>query len=435
MAGSIGQFFALAERGSTVRTEVTAGLTTYLTMAYIVAVNPVILGAAGMPPAGVAAATCLAAGLASILMGLWANVPLALAPGMGLNAYFAYVVVLGGHVPWPAALAAVFIAGFAFLVLTLTGLRQALVAALPPHLNSAVAGGIGLFIGLIGLKNAGLVVASPATMVALGPLASPAPLLALAGLLLTTVLIGWRVRGAMLFGIAATTLTAALAGQIHASPQPYTLSALTSTALRIDFAGFLRVPGAAGIVLTFLFVALFDNLGTLVAVLRRAGLAQGTGQPEGLNRILMADAVAGMAGATLGTSTVTSYIESAAGVEAGGRTGLTAITTGLLFLATALVAPWAQLVPAAATAPALVLVGAMMLAPLAEVAWTDPLEALPAFLTVALIPFTFSIATGLAFGIAAHALLKLARGRLDRGDGLLLALAVLIVWQLARGAA
>ena len=202
MTGSIAGFFTTAERGSTVRTELTAGLTTYLTMAYIVAVNPVILGAAGMPPAGVAAATCLAAGLASILMGVWANVPLALAPGMGLNAYFAYVVVLGSHVPWPAALAAVFIAGLAFMVLTLTGLRQALVAALPPHLNSAVAGGIGLFIGLIGLKNAGIVVASPATMVALGPLATSGPMLALFGLLLTAALLGRGVRGAMLIGIA-----------------------------------------------------------------------------------------------------------------------------------------------------------------------------------------------------------------------------------------
>ena len=424
--------FALTERGTDARTEVLAGATTFLTMAYIVLVNPAILGQAGMPVAAVAAATCFAAAFASILMGLMANAPLALAPGMGLNAYFSFTVVQQMHVPWPMALGCVFVSGVAFLLLTLCGIRQMIVAAIPPHLFAAVAGGIGLFIGFIGLKDAGIVIGNPATFVALGNLKSADAGLALFGLALIATLSVWRVRGAMLIGIVATTVLAALLGKVGAPTQAYHLGELTQTAFKLDLPAVFGFGKTAGlgifeIVFVFLFVDLFDNLGTLVAVTKRAGLADEAGRVPGLNRMLLADSIATMVGACAGTSTVTSYVESAAGVQAGGRTGLTAIVTGLLFLAAMFVAPYAQLVPLAATAPALILVGALMMAPLAEVEWDDPFLAIPAFLTVALIPLTFSIANGLAFGITAHAALKVFRRQVTRSDWLLMVLAVLFV--------
>ncbi len=435
-AGMLARRFALAERGTDIGTEVLAGVTTFLTMAYIVLVNPAILGQAGMPVAAVAAATCFAAAFASILMGLIANVPLALAPGMGLNAYFSFTVVQQMHVPWPVALACVFVSGAAFLALTLLGIRQMIVAAIPAHLFAAVAGGIGLFIGFIGLKDAGIIVGNPATFVALGSLRSGDAALALFGLALIAGLSVWRVRGAMLIGIVATTLLAALLGRISAPDQPYSLGELTRTAFKLDLPALFGVGGRAGlgifeILFVFLFVDPCDSLGTRVAVTKRAGLTDAAGRVPGLNRMLLADSIATMVGALAGTSTVTSYVESAAGVQAGGRTGLTAIVTGLLFLATMFVAPYAQLVPLAATAPALILVGALMMAPLAEIEWDDPFTAIPAFLTVALIPLTFSIANGLACGITAHAALKIARGRIGRADWLLLVLAALFVARFA----
>jgi len=428
--------FDLSGRGTNLRTEVLAGATTFLTMAYIVLVNPSILGQAGLPVAAVAAATCFAAAFASILMGFVANVPLALAPGMGLNAYFSFTVVQGMGVPWPVALGCVFVSGVVFLLLTLVGIRQMIVAAIPPHLFAAVAGGIGLFIGFIGLRNAGIVVSSPATAVALGDLRAPGPMLALFGLLLIAVLSVWRVRGAMLIGIVVTTLIGWVFGQVTLSPEPYDLGALTQTAFKLDLAGVFGLGGSHGlglfeILFVFLFVDLFDNIGTLVAVTKRAGLMDAFGKIPRLNRILLTDATATMVGALAGTSTVTSYVESAAGVQAGGRTGLTAVVTGVLFLLMMFVAPYASLVPLAATAPALILVGALMMLPLAEVEWDDPFVALPAFLTVALIPLSFSIANGLAFGITAHAVLKIARGRVGRDDALLLILAALFVIRFA----
>ena len=435
-SGVLERRFALAARGTTVRTEVLAGATTFLTMAYIVLVNPAILGAAGMPVASVAAATCFAAAFASIMMGLVANVPLALAPGMGLNAYFSFTVVQQMGVPWPVALGCVFISGIAFLVLTLTGVRQMIVAVIPPHLFAAVAGGIGLFIGFIGLKNAGIVVANPATFVALGPLTAPGAALALLGLLLIAVLSVWNVRGAMLIGIVATTIVAWATGQASMKPEAYSLSALTGTAFRLDVGGVFGLGGSHGlglleILFVFLFVDLFDNIGTLVAVTKRAGLIEPNGRIPRLNRILFTDAVATVVGSVAGTSTVTSYVESAAGVQAGGRTGLAAVVTGILFLATMFVAPYAQLVPLAATAPALIVVGGLMLLPLTEIPWDDPLSAIPAFLTVAMIPLTFSIANGLAFGITAHAVLKLLRGTATKRDWFLFILAALFVVRFA----
>lgn len=421
--------FQLSERETTVRTEILAGATTFLTMAYIILVNPAILGQAGMPVAAVAAATCLAAAFASVLMGLVANVPLALAPGMGLNAYFSFTVVQGMGIPWPVALACVFLSGVVFLLLTLGGIRQLIIETIPLHLFAAVGGGIGLFIGFIGLKNAGIVVSSPATSVALGKLTEPGAALALFGLLLIAALTLWRVRGAMLIGIVVTTLAGWAIGIVSFAPQPYDLGAIGDTAFKLDLPGLFGGHGLGllEIIFVFLFVDLFDNVGTLVAVTRRAGLIGEDGRIPRLNRILLADATATMVGSVAGTSTVTSYVESAAGVQAGGRTGLTAVVTGLLFLLAILAAPYAQLIPLAATAPALILVGALMMAPLAEVPWDEPDIAIPAFLTLVMIPLSFSIANGLAFGITAHALMKMLKGEARARDWLLFLLAGLFV--------
>lgn len=429
-AGLLERRFEVKGRGSDLRTEILAGVTTFLTMAYIVLVNPAILGQAGMPVTAVAVATCLAAGFASILMGASANMPLALAPGMGLNAYFAFTVVGAMGVPWQVALGCVFISGVAFLILTFAGIRQLIIAAIPPYLFAAVAGGIGLFIGFIGLKNAGIVITNEATSVAVGDLRAPAAALALLGLSVIAALAAWKVRGAILIGILATTLAGWAFGAVTFTPQPYDLTAITETAFQLDLAGVFS--GAYGIgvfeiLFVFLFVDMFDNIGTLVGVTRRAGLIGKDGRIPRLNRILFTDSVATIFGSLAGTSTVVSYVESAAGVQAGGRTGITAIVTGVLFLLAMLVAPYAQLVPLAATAPALILVGGLMMAPLVDVAWDDPEIAIPAFLTVAMIPLTFSIANGLAFGITAYALLKLIRGKITRTDWLLLVLAALFV--------
>src|SRR5688572_1918754 len=363
-AGLLERRFELSARGTDLRTEILAGVTTFVTMAYIILVNPAILGQAGMPVAAVAAATCLAAAFASILMGASANMPLALAPGMGLNAYFAFTVVGAMGVPWQVALGCVFISGVAFLLLTFAGIRQLIIAAIPPYLFAAVAGGIGLFIGFIGLKNAGIVVSNEATSVALGNLRAPGAALALLGLAIIAALAAWKVKGAILIGILATTLAGWALGFVAFTPQPYDLTAISETAFQLDLAGVFSGRYGIGlfeILFVFLFVDLFDNIGTLVGVTRRAGLIGADGKIPRLNRILFTDSVATMAGALAGTSTVTSYVESAAGVQAGGRTGLTAIVTGLLFLLAMLVAPYAQLVPLAATAPALILVGGLMI--------------------------------------------------------------------------
>lgn len=428
---ALDRHFGISARGSSVRTEILAGATTFVAMAYIVMVNPAILSDAGLPVAAVAVATCIAAGFATLAMGLVANVPLALAPGMGLNAYFTYTVVLQMGVPWQVGLGCVFLSGVIFLLLTAAGIRQMIIAAIPVHLFASVAGGIGLFIAFIGLKNAGIVVSNKATFVALGDLRQPGPALALLGLVLIAGLSAWRVRGALLLGIVVTTIIAWLCGQVTFTPQPYSLTALTQTAFKLDIAGALGFGGHGlgllEIIFVFLFVDIFDNIGTLVAVTKRAGLVDAAGKIPGLNRILTTDSVATMVGAVVGTSTVTSYVESAAGVQAGGRTGLASVVTGILFLLAMFVAPYAQLVPAAATAPALIIVGGLMMAPLAEVDWDDAYTAVPAFLTLIIIPLTFSIANGLAFGVTVFAALKIVRGQARRGDWLLFVLAGLFV--------
>ena len=426
------RLFGLKAQGTNVRTEVLAGFTTFMTMAYIVVVNPAILGEAGMPVAAVAAATCLAAGFGSILMGLVANYPLALAPGMGLNAYFTYTVVKGMGVPWETALGCVFLSGVAFLILTLVGVRQMIVAAIPKPLFSAVAAGVGLFIAFIGLKEAGIIVANPATTVALGDLTTPTAAVAIMGLVLIAVLQAWRVKGAILIGILLATAAGWALGLAKIVPATSSLADLTATAFKMDVMGAFNLKGGLGlamleIIFVFLFVDLFDNVGTLVAVTKKAGLQAPDGSIPRLNRILLADSAATMVGAAAGTSTVVSYIESASGVTAGGRTGLTAVVVGILFLVTLFFAPLVQAIPAAATAPALILVGALMVGSLVDVDWADPTVAIPAFLTLITIPLTFSIANGLAFGITSYAVLRLLTGKITRADWLLLILAALFV--------
>jgi adenine/guanine/hypoxanthine permease len=428
----LNRFFGLDAHGSTVRTELLAGMTTFLTMAYIVVVNPLILGAAGMPVAAVAAATCLAAGFGSILMGLLSNYPLALAPGMGLNAYFTYTVVLGMGLPWRTALGCVFLSGIAFMLLTIAGVRQLIIRAVPRSLFAAVGGGIGLFIAFIGLRDAGIIVAKPGTVVGLGDLTAPTAALSILGLLVIAALQTRQVKGAMLIGILVTATIAWILGLAHFAPGAYTLTDLSATAFKLDIPAALNLKGGIGlslleIIFVFLFVDMFDNVGTLMAVTKRAGLVAEDGSIPRLNRILLADSASMLVGAAAGTSPVTSYIESAAGVAVGGRTGLTSVVVGILFLCTLFFAPLVQAIPAAATAPALVLVGALMMGALAEVEWADPGAAIPAFLTVITIPLTYSIANGLAFGITSHAVLKLVRGQATFRDWLVYVLAALCV--------
>jgi len=427
----IERIFGLTERGTNVRTELTAGVTTFLAMAYIVVVNPAILSSTGMPVAAVAAATCLIAGLASIMMGLTANLPLALAPGMGLNAYFAFTVVKGMGVPWQIALGCVFLSGVAFLILTLIGVRALIVKAIPRPLLHAVAAGVGLFIAFIGLKDAGIVINDPATTVALGKLTSPTAAITVACHLLIASLQAWKVQGAILIGVMVSAV-AGIALGLGAPAGPYDPTAIAATAFKLDVGGALSIGGGLGwtlleIVFVFLFVDLFDNVGTLVAVTSKAGLTDEHGHIPRLNRVLLTDSCATIAGSLAGTSTVVSYIESAAGVAAGGRTGLTAVTVGVLFLLTLFLAPFVQAIPTAAAAPALILVGAMMMSGLGRIDWNNPAVAIPAFLTVVTIPLTFSIANGLAFGIVSFAALKLFTGKAVKSDWLLYLLAILFI--------
>ncbi len=420
------RYFEFTHLGTNWRTEILAGVTTFLTMAYIVLVNPAILSATGMPLAAVTAATCLSAAFGSILMGIVARYPIALAPGMGLNAYFTYTVCLKMHIPWQTALGAVFLSGAIFLALTAAGIRQMILRSIPHELYAAVASGIGLFIAFIGFRNAGLVVSDPATLVGLGSVRNPSAALSLFGLALMVVLEVRKIRGSILIGVLATTALAWALGLVHWTPAPGGFHALAATAFKLDIRGALN-KGLLEIIFVFFFVDLFDNLGTLVAVTKRAGLIAADHSIPRLNRILLTDATATVFGSLTGTSTVTSYVESTAGVAAGGRSGVTAIVTGLLFLAAIGAAPYVSVVPQAATAPALILVGSMMLATITEIRWHDPIVAIPAFLTLVLIPLTYSIANGLGFGVIAWAVLHLATGRFRKQDWLLYTLAALFL--------
>ncbi|HMH13992.1 MAG TPA: NCS2 family permease [Edaphobacter sp.] len=419
-------YFGFGSLQTNWRTEILAGLTTFITMAYIIFVNPAILAETGMPLAAVTAATCLCAAFGSILMGAFANYPLALAPGMGLNAYFTYTVCLKMGIPWQSALGAVFLSGVIFLALTFTGLRQRLVAAIPHQLHAAVGGGIGLFIAFIGFRNAGIIVPSSSTVVTLGNVRDPHTALALFGLLFIAILQVLCVRASMLIGVLGTMLLGILFHQVHWQPVRYSLSAITATAFHLDIRGALHI-GAFEIIFVFLFVDLFDNIGTLVAVTQRAGLISPDHTIPRLNRIFFADATATIVGSLAGTSTVTSYVESSAGVAAGGRTGVTAIVTGILFFLALFVAPLVGAIPAFATSPALILVGGLMLTGLGQIEWDDPQIGIPAFLTVSTIPLTWSIADGLSFGLTSYAALQLLTGRAKSKDWMLYLLATLFL--------
>jgi AGZA family xanthine/uracil permease-like MFS transporter len=422
----IERYFEFERLRTNWRTEILAGVTTFVTMAYIIFVNPSILRDAGMPFAAVVGATCFSAALGSVMMGAFARYPIALAPGMGLNAYFAYTVVNGLGVPWQVALGAVFLSGVAFVVLTLVGIRQLIVSAIPKELYAAVASGIGLFIALIGFRSSGLIVPSAATMVALGNLRDPKVLLAVTGLLGTAALLARGVRGAMLMGVFGTTAIAVATGLSPWQPQVFSVSEIGATAFAMDVRGAMAL-GVLDVVFVFLFVDLLDNVGTLVAVGKKARLFDEASTIPRLNRILLTDATATMAGALAGTSTVVSYVESAAGAVAGGRSGVTAIVTGLLFAVAFFVAPLVGAIPAAATAPALILVGSMMVSHVAEIDWENLMVAIPAFLTIVAIPLTFSIANGIAFGFIAYTVLHVLRGDLRRVNWLMYVLTALFV--------
>jgi len=416
------------------KTEILAGVTTFVTMAYIIFVNPSILHEAGMPAAAVTAATCLAAAVGSLLMGAFARYPIALAPGMGLNAYFTYSVVRGMGIDWRVALGAVFLSGAAFLILTAAGVRQTIVHAIPHELYAAVAAGVGLFIALIGLKNAGIVEANPATLVGLGDLHAPSTLLALFGLLLTATLLCAGLKAAILIGALVTWVLSAAFGVAHWNAQAYSFEAISATAGKLDIRGALGI-GFVEIVFVFLFVDLFDNVGTLLAVGKKAELFTRANDVPRMNRILCSDAAATVVGALSGTSTVVSYVESSAGVAAGGRSGVTAIVTGLLFVVALFIAPLAGSIPTSATAPALIVVGSMMMTVVTEIAWKDPEIAVPAFLTMIAIPLTFNIANGLAFGFCSWTLLKLARGRFREVNWMVYLLTALFIarfWYLTK---
>lgn len=406
------KIFGLTAKGTTVRTEVIAGITTFLTMAYIIFVNPDILSGTGMDRDAVFVATCLAAALGSAVMGMWANWPIGMAPGMGLNAFFAFTVVGAMGFSWQQALGAVFISGLIFLFLSVTGIRRWLIAGIPHSMRSAIAAGIGMFLGLIALKSAGIVVANPATFISLGDLTQPGPLLAAGGFFLIVMLDVLKVRGAILIGILAVTVVSILLGVNGFGGVMSMPPSILPTFGQLDIMGALHV-GIFHVILVMVLVEIFDATGTLIGVAKRAGLlVEGPAHTnKGLSRALMADSTAILAGSVLGTSSTTAYVESASGVQAGGRTGLTALTVAVLFLAAMFFAPLAGSVPAYATAPALLFVALLMMRELVDVEWDDMTEAVPAGLTALLMPFTYSIANGLAFGFISYALVKLLTGR------------------------
>ncbi len=406
---SLNQFFKLQEHGSNVRTEVVAGVTTFLTMAYIIFVNPAILGDAGVPKDAVFVATCLAAALGTIIMGLYANYPIGMAPGMGLNAYFAYAVVLGMGVPWQSALGAVFISGCLFIVVSLFKVREHIVNGIPHSLRVAITVGLGLFLALIAMKSAGLVVANPETLVRVGDVHNPHTIMAIFGFLLIVTLDRLKVPGALLIGIVAVTVLSFFFGGNTFHGFMSLPPSIAPTLFHLDLQGALGL-GLFNVVLVFFLVELFDATGTLMGVASRAGLLV-NGRMERLNKALLADSTAIVAGSLLGTSSTTAYLESAAGVQAGGRTGLTALVVALLFLAALFFAPIAGVVPAYATAPALLFVACLMLRDLVEVDWSDTTESVPAAITALVIPFTYSIAHGIAFGFITYAGLKLLTGQ------------------------
>ncbi len=401
------------------------GFTTFVTMAYIVVVNPQILAQAGMPVDGVVFATCASAAAATLVMGLYANYPIALAPGMSLNAYFTYAVCLGMHIPWQTALAVVFFSGVLFLLLTVTKVREQIVNGMPDCLKHATAVGIGMFIAFVGLRNAKLVVANPATFVGLGSFSDRAVQTACFGLVLTIILMARRIRGAMLIGVFVTALLGILRGIAHWPSALVSLPHPSSTFLKLDFRSAIHL-GLLEILFAFLFVDLFDNVGTLMGVCEQGGFIK-DGKIPRVGRVLVADAAGTVLGALTGTSTVTSYIESVAGVTAGARTGLSNVFVAALFVAAMFCSPLAAAIPDYATAPALILVGALMTESIARIQWGDFSDALPAFITMLATPLTFSIATGLSLGLISYTVVKVAAGRIREINPLVWILTVLFI--------
>lgn len=419
------KFFKFAEHNTNLKTEITAGATTFMTMAYIIFVNPFILSAAGMDFGAVMTATIIAAGVTTILMGLVTNYPFALASGMGLNAFFAFVVA--AQFGWQAALGAVFISGVVFFILSVSGLISMIDAAVPASLKSAVAAGIGLFIAFIGLQNAGIIISSEATQVTLGDLTASGPLLSLIGILIIAILMARKVRGAILIGIILTTIVSFILGF---QPLPSGLGAifgppasLAPVLFQLDLKATLAIP--VFVIFSFVFVDVFDTMGTLLGTGARAGFLDKDGRLPKVNKAMLVDSIGTMGGALLGTSTVTTYIESTAGISEGGRTGLTSVVTGILFFLTLFLAPLAGLVPAEATAPALIIVGVLMVGAVTKINFEDFTEALPAFLTIIFMPLAYSIADGIAFGFIAFPLVKVVAGKHKEVHWLLYLLALI----------
>ncbi|MEK3821036.1 NCS2 family permease [Cytobacillus sp. FSL W8-0315] len=414
-ANLLERLFKLSARNTNVKTELLAGVTSFMTMSYIIFVNPIILADAGIPKEAALAATIYASVFCTLLMALWANFPVAVAPGMGLNAFFAYTVVLGQGLSWQTALGAVFISGIVFLILTVTGVRQKIVDGVPDVLKSAIGVGIGLFIAFIGLKNAELVVANESTFVGLGSITSQGPLLALFGLIIAALLMAKKVKGALLISILGTSALAMIVGFI-AYPKAVSdivslsLPSMSDTFLAMDIMGAVKY-GIISVIFSFTIVELFDNLATLIGLSRKAGLTDENGKIENLDRALQADAVGTMASAAFGSTALNAYVENATGISEGGRTGLTALTVAVLFFLSLIFAPLIYFIPSVATAPILTLVGALMLSEIKHISFDDFTDVIPVFLTIVLMPLTFSIAQGLAFGFISYTLLKLLTGK------------------------
>ena len=424
------RLFGLTELGTNPRREIIAGVTTFLTMAYIIFVNPQILSGSGMDLGAVFVATCLAAALGSAFMGLYANYPIALAPGMGLNAYFTFTVVGTLGYTWQVALGAVFISAILFFILSVTPVREYIVDSIPKSLKMAIGAGIGLFLGIIGLQEAGVVVDHPVTLVTLGDLTSEPVILAAIGLVLMAILDAWKVPGAIIISILALTAYGLIFGDTQWAGITDTPPSLAPTFLAMDIPGALEV-GALTIIFTFLFVDFFDNTGTLIGVAHRAGLLTAEDKLPRLRKALIVDSTAAMAGAALGTSTTTSYIESAAGVRAGGRSGLTAVVVAILFLLALFFAPLAGMIPVYATAPALIYVACLMARGMAEFDWEDVTEYVPAVVTAITMPLTYSIAHGIAFGFITYTVIKIGSGRYKDVKPAIAILAVLFVIKFA----
>lgn len=408
--GLLGRVFKLKQHGTTVRTETIAGFTTFLTMVYIVFVNPQILGAAGMDTKAVFVTTCLIAAFGSIFMGLLANLPVALAPAMGLNAFFAFVVVGTMGLPWQVAMGAIFWGSVGFLLLTVFQVRYWMIANIPLSLRLGIASGIGLFIAMIGLKNAGIIVPNPETLVSVGKLTSHSVLLGVLGFFIIVVLASRNIHAAVLISIAVTTLLGALLGDVKFTGVFSMPPSVSNVVGQVDLAGSLNI-GLSGVIFSFMLVNLFDSSGTLIGVTDKAGLVDARGKFPQMKQALYVDSISSVVGSFIGTSSVTAYIESSSGVSIGGRTGLTAVVVGILFLLVMFLSPLAGMVPTYAAAGALIYVGVLMTSSLARVNWDDLTEAVPAFVTAVMMPFSFSITEGIALGFISYAVMKAATGR------------------------